>query len=115
MAGTISARDRRLETGWQFREIYRLGHSYQGVLMSLVSLSRPDEYARVGYVASRRVGGAVKRNRAKRLLRESYRAVPSMCRALPRWRVWIARQACASASLVDVSSEMLRLLEREAR
>ena len=115
MADAIASRDRRLETGWQFREIYRLGHSYQGVLMSLVSLSRPDEHARVGFVASRKVGCAVKRNRATRLLRESFRAMPSARRAVPRWRVWIARHACASASLPQVSSEMLRLLEREAR
>jgi len=59
MVGAISPRDRRLESGWQFREVYRSGTSFPGVFMTLVSLLVPEEHARVGFVASRKVGGAV--------------------------------------------------------
>jgi ribonuclease P protein component len=113
MAGAIPARDRRLHSGWQFREVYRSGKSFHGVLMTLVSLGHPEEHGRVAFVASRKVGPAVKRNRAKRLLREAFRGIPAGRRDASSWRIWIARTPCATATLHDVSGEMSRLLSRE--
>jgi ribonuclease P protein component len=115
MAGAVPPRERRLHEGWQFREVYRSGSSYHGTLMTLVSLSRPDDHGRVAYVASRKVGSAVKRNRAKRVLREGYRALPGADRERERWRIWIARTPCAEARQAEVSAEMLRLVSREPR
>jgi ribonuclease P protein component len=115
MAGAIPSRDRRLHSGWQFREVYRSGRSFHGVLMTLVSLGRPEEHGRVAFVASRKVGSAVRRNRAKRLLREAFRGLPAARRETPSWRIWIARTPCAVATLDDVSGEMSRLLSKEPR
>ena len=113
MASAVPPRDRRLYSGWQFREVYRQGKPYHGDLMTLISLGRPDEHGRVGFVASRKVGPAVKRNRAKRLLREAFRAVPAGRREMANWRIWIARAPCAASTFQEVSIEMDRLLSRE--
>ena len=113
MAGAIPPRDRRLHSGWQFREVYQSGNSFHGSLMTLVSLSRCPDHGRVAYVASRKVGPAVLRNRAKRLLRESYRQVAAEVRERAVWRIWIARSLCARATLTQVSTEMGTLLSRE--
>lgn len=115
MAGVVSSRDRRLRSGWQFREVYRSGISIHGTLMSLVSLRKPEDHGRFAFVASRKVGPAVRRNRAKRLMRESFRLLPESRRDEPRWRVWIARAACSRSNLGEVSAEMARLVGREPR
>jgi ribonuclease P protein component len=62
--------------------------------------------ARLTVVASRRVGGAVRRNRAKRLLREAAR--------VRRWTdgvdvVLVARAACAGSDARLVGAELERL------
>ena len=115
MAGAVPPRERRLREGWQFREVYRSGSSFHGTLMTLVSLARQDEHGRVAYVASRKVGPAVKRNRAKRVLREAFRALPETDRDRACWRIWIARTPCAEVTQAEVSSEMRRLVARELR
>jgi ribonuclease P protein component len=95
--------------------VYQTGKSFHGSLMTLVSLSKPEDHGRFAFVASRKVGGAVQRNRAKRLLREAVRAIPGERRDEPRWRIWIARATCARATLAPVSAEMTRLLGMERR
>ncbi len=59
-------------------------------------------------MASRRVGGAVARNRAKRLLREAAQTVPFA----PGFDVvLVARAACAHGDLASVRAELARTLE----
>ena len=113
MPGAVQPRDRRLHQGWQFREVYQSGKSFHGSLMTLVSLPRCPDHGRVGFVASRKVGPAVRRNRAKRLLRESFRHIAPEQRERVVWRIWIARSTCAVAALSEVSAEMKGLLKRE--
>lgn len=74
-----------------------------------VRRDRDEGPPRVAVVASRRVGSAVARNRAKRLLREASRHVD--------WRagtdiVLVARAACAASMMQPVRDEVAELAGR---
>ncbi len=65
----------------------------------------------VAFVAGRRVGGAVVRNRARRIMRAAWREVA------PRLEggydiVWVARASIRGAKTQDLVSEMDELLTR---
>jgi ribonuclease P protein component len=66
----------------------------------------------VAFVAGRRVGSAVVRNRARRILRAAWRetAASSMD---SRDAVVVAREAIRGARAQDVAAEMTDLLDRE--
>jgi ribonuclease P protein component len=69
--------------------------------------SGTEELTRLGIVASRKVGGAVVRNRAKRLVREAFRLTSPRCPA--RWDlVVIVRASTVEASVEALSRELLR-------
>lgn len=63
----------RLTRAADYRRILRGGLRLEGPLFSLVARWNDRGHDRLGLAANRRVGGAVERNRAKRLLRESFR------------------------------------------
>ncbi|HTN91104.1 MAG TPA: ribonuclease P protein component [Sorangium sp.] len=77
----------------------------------------PPRAPRLGLVASRKVGGAVERNRAKRLLREAFRRFPEL---FPERVdvVVILRTGAGSLGLEDVLAELrsvVPVLRRRAR
>jgi len=67
---------------------------------------------RVGFTASRKVGGAVIRNRAKRRLREIVRAVmPALAQASVDY-VLVARQEAVSRDFALLQDDLRRALKR---
>jgi ribonuclease P protein component len=67
--------------------------------------------ARVAFVASKRVGGAVARNRARRILRAAWRSVATTVSENVDV-VFVARETILGAKTQDLEAEMGELLRR---
>ena len=100
-----------LKRSGQFERVRREGRTWPGKLMVLNAASNGQDAVRCGFIAGKKVGGAVERNRARRLLREALRA------RLPRIKqgmdlVLIARAPIIEVKLDAVGKELDDLLLR---
>ena len=62
-----------LRRGREFQGVYRGGRSYASRYLVLYVFRSEELDGKVGFAAGKKLGGAVARNRVKRILRESYR------------------------------------------
>jgi ribonuclease P protein component len=71
----MAPKRRRLSRSGEFDRVYRDGSSHATRYLVLYSFPRRDDEerdVRLGVSASRKIGGAVDRNRVKRVLREAF-------------------------------------------
>jgi ribonuclease P protein component len=121
MAALAFGRDRRLSNHGEFVRAQRSGRRVAAKHFTLLIARQPSSISgprppRIGLVVARKVGGAVQRNRIKRLCRECFRLWPDM---LPQGvdLIVIARPGAHELSLSDVRSEWVAVhsqLQRRA-
>lgn len=100
----------RLAHRSEFLQVKAEGRAHSGRYLTLGVLpGRPA--SRVGLITSKRVGGAVDRNRVRRRLRELARMTRSEW-APGVWIVAIARRAAVTASFAELQAEWMRLAIR---
>ena len=107
-----------LRASQDFQKVYRKGKRYEGALMTAFVLPNKLSHNRFGITASRKaLGNAVHRNRAKRLLRETFRLKRSLLLELPETYDWVlnAKRALPSFKVAVAIEEFEKLVSRVAK
>jgi len=102
----------RLTRAADFQRVRQEGKSYAHPLLVLICSFRPEPGLRVGIVAGRKLGKAVQRNRAKRLLRAALQSFLPFLAQQPVDIILIARPALLQASFVEIRQALESLLRR---
>lgn len=100
-----------------FQKVYRHGRRYDGSLMTAFVLPNNLSHDRLGITASRKaVGNAVQRNRARRLLKETFRLKRSSLVGLQEHYDWVinAKRRLPSFNVAATIEEFEKLVARVA-
>jgi ribonuclease P protein component len=103
----------KLTASWQFRKVYGGGNKLVCESAVIFYYRNPEESEgpRFGVVASRRVGAAVERNRAKRLLREAARSLSGKLNHPDIWIVLVAKSTIKGRTSAEVVGDVGRAME----
>jgi len=99
----------RLRQKSGFKTIFELGKNYSAKYVAIYVIYKgPNKF---GFIASKKVGNAVQRNRAKRLMREVVRL--HICRIRKDIQIiCIARARIKGVSYSEVESSMMYILRK---
>ena len=101
----------RLSRSTDFKRVRRDGKSYAHPLLVLIAIENQLSITRVGVAAGKSVGNAVKRNRAKRLIRAAARELyPQTASGYDL--VLIARSPIIQVKMPKVRTALQQLLQR---
>ncbi len=97
-----------LRSSWQFRLVYERGKkvSCKHAVLFYHETGEPAGPPMFGVVASKRVGGAVQRNRAKRLLRHAVQATENRLIRRDLWVVLVAKKSILECTSRDVTRDL---------
>jgi ribonuclease P protein component len=111
-------RGAKLKKTSEFRVVYESGRRYDGLLMTAFVLPNLCAQHRLGITASRKVSrSAVRRNRAKRLLRESFRLSGTILQELQKPCDWVlnAKRPLLEVKLAATLDDFQKIIARVTR
>ena len=102
----------KIRENYIFRRLYRRGKSEVSPCVVLYwQKVRGRSTNRIGITATKKIGGAVSRNRARRVINESYRLLePNLATGYDF--VIVARQKACKVKMQTVSADLTRLLSK---
>jgi ribonuclease P protein component len=101
---------RRIRRRGEFQRVFDAGRRAHGRYLTIIAAPAPGPDSRIGIVASKKLGGAVVRNRAKRLIREVFRTQVTPDSASDF--VIIPKAAALQATRAEVVSDYRATLRR---
>lgn len=101
----------RLRRNSEFKTVYSSGKAYANSILVMYLLARSDEFNRVGFSVSKKVGNSVVRNKIRRRMRESYRLNSGLLRG-GFDIVFIARTRAKDAGYSEIEAAMISLFRR---
>jgi ribonuclease P protein component len=106
------SRIERIRRRVEYQAVYDRGEKVHGRYLTLFALGNTTPVGRLGIAATRKLGGAVERNRAKRLIREVFRRN----KLAPGFDVVVVpKRELLDASLSALEAEFRSTLERSLR
>lgn len=105
----------RLRRRSDFQRVFETGRRAQGRFVTVVFAPNDLGGARLGIVASKKLGDAVRRNRAKRLIRELFRQAPLQAGRQGVDLVVIPRRELLDATYSSLENDFRTILRRCAR
>ena len=107
------AKTQRVRRRGEFQKVFDRGVRIHGRYLTVLMSPTPGERSRLGIVASKKLGAAVARNRAKRLIREVFRQhLPQAGRAVDV--LVIPRRELFDASFANLESDFQSACRRAA-
>ncbi|MHB1484558.1 MAG: ribonuclease P protein component [Saccharofermentanales bacterium] len=100
-----------LKSNYEFSRIYKRGRYISGRHVVLHFMKHTKGLNRIGLTTSKNIGGSVKRNRMRRLLRESYRL--NECNVKKGYDIiLLGRGGFPDLTYAQVSKEILFLMKK---
>ena len=94
----------------EFQRVFDAGRRAHGRYLTIIAAPAPGPDSRLGIVASKKLGGAVVRNRAKRLIRQVFRTEPNPDR--PSDLVIIPKQSALEVVIAELATDYKSTLRR---
>lgn len=99
-----------LKTNSDFRRAYARGKSYTNPALVMYVRKNRAGSCRMGITASKKIGNAVQRNRARRVIREAFRQINLPLRGGNYDIVFVARSKTVFKRSTDIYNVMLPML-----
>ncbi len=98
-----------IKTNIDFRRAYMRGRSYTNPALVIYVIKNHAGLCRIGITASKKIGNAVQRNRARRVIREAFRMIDSPIKESYDI-VFVARTKTVFRKSTDIHSIMCSML-----